>query len=201
MPWLEDPGTLEWHIRGAQTAKDPWGDATPSDTANDPNYPAGSWNPGDRNRALVQNAEDEPVFATDNVYIEDKHIDALPPYFAREALAIPRTRTGLHSPNYSVNDPFAALWRNYIPFPTVRRNQILPVPYGQWPSESDTSDSSNESDQERRRQRGTDAAGPMLAESVPCLDHSSATDPFNVEGPDFEWNTLAQIDRDILGPE
>ncbi len=27
------------------------------------------------------------------------------------------------------------------------------------------------------------------------------TDPFNWEGPDYEWNALEQIDRDILGPE
>ncbi len=27
------------------------------------------------------------------------------------------------------------------------------------------------------------------------------TDPFNWEGPDYEWNALEHIDRDILGPE
>ncbi len=34
-----------------------------------------------------------------------------------------------------------------------------------------------------------------------CLDHSTPTDPFNTEGPDYEWNTLVQIDRDILRSE
>ncbi len=47
----EDPGTLAWHIRAAEAAADPWGDAAPSNAANDPNYPAGFWNPGDRERA------------------------------------------------------------------------------------------------------------------------------------------------------
>ncbi len=26
-------------------------------------------------------------------------------------------------------------------------------------------------------------------------------DPFNWQRPDWEWNALEQIDRDILGPE
>ncbi len=110
-PWLEDPGTSAWHIRGAQTA-DPWGNATPANADHDPDYPAGSWNPGDREQALMQNAWDEPVFATDNIYIEDKHIDASPPYFTREALAAPRARNEYHSPSYSLTDPFAALRRS-----------------------------------------------------------------------------------------
>ncbi len=147
-PAIEDPGTLEWHIWGAQN-HDPWGNATHASPDNDPDYPAGTWNPGDREHALAQNAWDEPVFAANNVYIEDEQIDASPPYFTWEALAIPRTRTGPHSPSYSVTDPFAALRRNYIPFSTVRRNRIPPVPYGQWPDESDTSDSSNEPTQEQ----------------------------------------------------
>ncbi len=146
-PWLEDPGTSAWHIRGAQD-RDPWGDAMHANPNNNPDYPSGTWNPGDRERAIAQNAENEPVFATNNVYIEDEHIDASPPYFTREALAIPRARAGLHSPSYSRTDPFAALRRNYIPFPTTRRNQIPPVPYRQWPDKSDTSDSSDEPDQE-----------------------------------------------------
>ncbi len=45
-PWLEDPCTSAWHIRGAQEA-DPWGNAAPSSAANDPDYPTGTWNPGD----------------------------------------------------------------------------------------------------------------------------------------------------------
>ncbi len=132
-----------------------------------------------------------------------EQIDASPPYFAREALAIPRAQFGHHSPAYDtrVTDPFAALRRNTIPFPTTRRNQILPVPFRQWPDESDTSESSSESDRGRRRQRGSNASNAWLEESVPHLDHSTATDPFNVEGPDYEWNSLVQIDREILGPE
>ncbi len=43
--------------------------------------------------------------------------------------------------------------------------------------------------------------GAQLEESVPHLNHSTATDPFNAEGPDYEWNTLVQINREILGPE
>ncbi len=90
-----------------------------------PTTPAGSWNAGDREQALAQNEQDadDPVFTTDNVYIEDEHIDASPPYFTREALATPRARTGLHSPSYSHTDPFATLRRNYIPFPTARRDE------------------------------------------------------------------------------
>ncbi len=126
---------------------------------------------------------------------------ASPPYFTREALAVPRVRNGLHSPTYNVTDPFAALWQNYIPFPTTRRNRIQAVPFGQWPDESDTSDSSDEPDQVGQWQWGTGTARATPAESVPRLDHSSSTDPFNVEGPDYEWNTLEQIDRDILSPE
>ncbi len=146
-PAIEDPGTSAWHIWSAQAAADPWGNAAPTSAINNPDYPTGSWNPGDYERASAQNARDapDPIFATDNVYIEDEHIDASPPYFRRGALAIPRARNGLHSPAYDRHDPFAALQRNYIPFPTARRNQIQAVPFGQWPSESDTSDSSDES--------------------------------------------------------
>ncbi len=201
-PWLEDPGTSVWHIQGAQAA-DPWGDAMPSNATNDPDYPTESWNPGDRERAAVQNEQDnaDPVFATDNVYIEDEHIDASPLYITRRALAAPRSRTGLHLPNYSVTDPFAALRRNYVPFPTTGRHYVPPVPFGQWPDESDTSDSSDESDRGRQRQRGENAAGAQIEESLSHLDHSQNTDPFNWEGPDYEWNALEQIDRDILRPE
>ncbi len=70
----------------------------------------------------------------------------------------------------------------------------------QWPDKSDSSDSSDEPNHEQR-QRGTNTIGSTLAESVPGLDHSSTTDPFNIEGPNYEWNALEQIDRDILSPE
>ncbi len=40
-----------------------------------------------------------------------------------------------------------------------------------------------------------------VTESIPCLEHSTPTDPFNWEGPDYEWNALEQIDQDILSPE
>ncbi len=163
----EDPGTSVWHIRAAEAA-DPWGDATLANPDNDPNYPAGSWNPGDRERALAQNA--------------------------REALAIPRTRNGYHSPAYDVHDPFAPLRRNYIPFPTSRRGRIPPVPFGQWPNESDTSDSSDEPNEYNEQRREANAASASLVESIPRLDHSGPTDPFNAEGPNFEWNKLEQID-------
>ncbi len=46
-PELEDPGTSAWHIRGAQN-RDPWGDITNANPDNDPDYPTGTWNPGDR---------------------------------------------------------------------------------------------------------------------------------------------------------
>ncbi len=108
IPEPEDPGTSVWHIWSAQ-ATDPWGDATHANPDNDPDYPAGSWNPGDRERALAENARDEPVFASDNVYVEDEHIDASPPYITTRALAAPRARNGYHSPTYSRTDPFAAL--------------------------------------------------------------------------------------------
>ncbi len=109
-PAIEDPGTSAWHIRAAQATADPWGDAVPSNTANDPDYPAGSWNAGDAERARAQNEQNTPdPFAADNVYIEDKHIDASPPYITRNAMAAPRSRAGPHSPNYSHTDPFAAL--------------------------------------------------------------------------------------------
>ncbi len=199
-PEPEDPGTSAWHIRDAQAA-DPWGEAMPADADSDPDYPTGTWNPGDRERALAQIEWDLPVPVLDNDDLQPKQIDASPPYFTGEALAIPRARNGLHSPAYDVRDPFAALRRNYIPFPTVRRNRIPPVPFGQWPDESDSSDSSDESDRGGQRPQGTNAAGTPLAESVPRLDHSGTTDPFNAEGPDYEWNALEQIDRDILGPE
>ncbi len=51
----------------------------------------------------------DPIFATKNVYVKDKHIDASPPYITRGALAAPRSRTGIHSPVYSRTDPFTAL--------------------------------------------------------------------------------------------
>ncbi len=110
-PNIEDPGTSAWHIRAAQAAADPWGNAVPSDAINDPDYSTGTWNAGDRERALAQNEQDadDPVFATNNVYVKDKHIDASSPYITRGALAAPRSRTGLHSPTYSRTDPFAAL--------------------------------------------------------------------------------------------
>ncbi len=146
-PWPEDPGTLAWHIRAAEDAADPWGDAAPSNATNDPDYPTGSWEPGDRERAAAQNEQDAPSpFARDNVYIEDKHIDASPSYITRRALAAPRSRTGPHSPTYNRTDPFAALRRNYIPFSPTGRRYVPPVPFGQWPDESNTSDSSDESD-------------------------------------------------------
>ncbi len=191
-PKLEDPGTLAWHIQGAQN-RDPWGETTDVEPHNDPDYRAGSWNPRDRERALAQIEWDLPIPVLDNDDLQPEQIDASLPYFTREALAISRTRNGLHSPAYNVHDPFAALRQNYIPFPTTRRNQIPPVPFGQWPDESDTSDSSDEPDQVERRQRRPDANVPV-AESVPRLNHSGTTDPFNVEGPDYEWNALAQID-------
>ncbi len=115
-------------------------------------YPSGSWNPGDRERALKQIEWDQPIPVLDNDDVPDEQIDASLPYFAREALAISRAQFGHHSPPYDVHvpDPFATLWRNTIPFPTMRRNRILPVPFGQWPDESDSSDSSTESDRERQ---------------------------------------------------
>ncbi len=202
-PEPEDPGTSTWHIRAAQEAADPWGDAAPSNAANDPEYPTGAWAPGDRERALLQNKQQapDPLFTLDNVYIKDEHIDASPPYFTRAALAAPRSRAGPHSPHYSRADPFATLRQNSVPFPAERRRYILPVPFGQWPDESDTSDSSDESDRGRQRQRGSDPPGTRVEQSLPHLDHSQARDPFNWEGPDYEWNELEQIDRDILGPE
>ncbi len=162
---------------------------------NDPDYLTGSWNPGDRERALAQIEWDQPISVLDDDDLQPKQIDASPPYFAREALAIPRTQFGYHSPAYDVRapDPFATLRQNTIPFPTTRRNQVPPVPFGQWSDKSDTSDSSDESDRGRRQQQGTDAAGARLKESLPCLDHSAPTDPFNAEGPDYEWNALIQI--------
>ncbi len=197
-----DPGTSAWHIQSAQ-ATDPWGEATNASTSNDPNYPVGSWNPGDRERALAQIKWDLPVPVLENDNLSIKQIDALPPYFAREALAIPRAQFGYHSPAYDTRapDPFATLRRNTIPFPTTRRNQIPPVPFGQWPDKSDTSDSSSESDQGRQQQRGADATDARLEESIPHLDLAHRQTPSMRRGPDYEWNTLVQIDRDILGPE
>ncbi len=150
-PEPEDPGTLVWHIRSAQTA-DPWGDAAHVDAVNDNNYPAGTWNPGDRERALAQLEWDQPVPVLDSNDLQPEQIDTSPPYFAREALAIPRAQFGHHSPAYDtrVPDPFAALRRNTIPFPTTRRICVPPVPFGQWPDESDSSDSSDESDRGRQ---------------------------------------------------
>ncbi len=153
-----------------------------------PELPAGSWEPGDRERAAAQNEQEapDPIFALDNVYVEDEHIDASPPYVTRGALAAPRSRTGLHSPTYSRTDPFATLRRNYVPFPSSGRRYVPPVPFGQWPDESDTSDSSDESDRGRQRQRGNDPAGTRIEESI--LASIIATDPFNWEGLDYEWN-------------
>ncbi len=200
-PWPEDPGTSAWHIRAAEAA-DPWGNAAPSDAIADNEYPAGSWEPGDRERALAQNEQDTPgPFARDNVHVEDEQIDASPGYYIREALTAPRARTGVRSPRYDQNDPFAPLRRNSIPFPTERRRYVPPVPFGRWPDDPDSSDSSTESDRGRRRQRGTHPAGARIEESLQRLDHSGETDPFNWEGPDWEWNSLEQIDRVILGPE
>ncbi len=151
-PWPEDPGTSMWHIQATQAA-DPWGDAMPSDTDSDPDYPAGSWESGDRERALAQNEQEAPSpFARDKVYIEDEQIDASPGYYIREAITAPRARTGVRPPHYDQNDPFAALRRNSIPFPAEGRRYVPPVPYGQWPDESDSSDSSTESDRGRQRQ-------------------------------------------------
>ncbi len=144
-PKPEDPGTSEWHIRADQ-AHDPWGKAANADATNDPDYPVGTWNAGDRERALAQLEWDQPVPVLDNDDLQPEQINASPPYFARGALAILRARNGLHLPTYSCTDPFAALRRNYIPFPTERRNRIPAVPFGQWPNESDASDSSDESD-------------------------------------------------------
>ncbi len=197
-PWEwdqpEDPRTSEWHIRAAVPTRDPWGDAAPSTDARDPEYPAGAWNPGDRTRALAQNEQDAPgPFARDNVYIEDEQIDASPGYFVQQALTAPRARVGVRSPHYDRNDPFTPLRRNSIPFPAEGRRYVPPVPFGQWPDESDTSDSSTESDRGRQRQRGSNPAAAWIEESLPRLDHSQHTDPFNWEGPDYEWNALEQI--------
>ncbi len=198
----EDPGTSAWHIRSAEAAADPWGGAATANADNDPEYPTGSWEPGDRERALAQNEQDAAgPFARDNVYVEDESIDASPGYFIREALHAQRARTGVQAPRYSQHDPFAALRRNSIPFPTERRRYIPPVPYGQWPDDPDSSDSSTESDRGQRRQRGSHPAGTRIEESLPRLDHRDPTDPFNWEGPDWEWNSLEQIDREILRPE
>ncbi len=100
----------------------------------------------------TENARNESdlVFATDNVYLKDEHVDASPPYFTRAVLATPRARIGPRSPTYDPNDPFAALQRNSVPFPTMRRRYIPPVPFRQWPDKSDASDSSTESDQQRQ---------------------------------------------------
>ncbi len=114
-------GTSVWHIWSTQTA-DPWGEIAHAGADNDPNYPAGSWNSGDRERALAQIEWDQPILILDNDDLDPSQIDASPPYFAREALAIPRAQFGHHSPTYNANDPFAALQRNTIPFPTMRRN-------------------------------------------------------------------------------
>ncbi len=206
IPWEwdqpEDPRTSEGHIRAATRAHDPWSGATYARAAPDPEYPSGTWNPGDRERALAQNERDAPgPFARDNVYVEDDQIDASPGYFVSQALTAPRARTGVRSPGYERNDPFAPLRRNSIPFPAEGRRYVPPVPYGQWPDESDSSDSSTESDRGRQRQRGTNPVGAPIEESLPHADHLSPTDPFNWAGPDWEWNTLAEIDRAILGPE
>ncbi len=201
-PDIIDPGTSEWHIWAAEAA-DAWGEATNASPNNDPDYPSGTWNEGDREAALAQIEWDQPVPILDEFEIPVKQIDASPPYFAQEALAVPRAQFRYHSPLYNTHDPgpFAALQQNTIPFPTTQRNRVPCVPFRQWPDESDTSNSSTESDRGRQRQRGTNATGARLEESVPRLDHSSQTDPFNAEGPDYEWNTLKQIDRDILSPE
>ncbi len=140
-------------------------------------------------------------FARDNIYVEDEQIDASPGYFVQEALTAPRARTGVQSPRYNHHDPFAPLRQNSIPFPTEGRRYVPPVPYGQWPDESDSSDSSTESDRGRRRQRGTHPAGTRIEESIPRLDHSGYTDPFNWAGPNYKWNVLAEVDERLLGPE
>ncbi len=126
-----------------------------------PTTHAGSWEPGDRERAAAQNEQEapDPIFALDNVYVEDEHIDASPPYFIRAALAVPRSRTGLHLPNYDRHDPFTALRRNSIPFPTQGRRYVPPVPFGQWPDESDASDSSTESFRGQQQQQDSNPAG------------------------------------------
>ncbi len=64
--YLRTPGPQRGTY-GLHRQQDPWGDAAPTNTNHDPEYPAGSWEPGDRERALAQNEQEAPgPFARDN---------------------------------------------------------------------------------------------------------------------------------------
>ncbi len=64
--------------------------ATHASPNNNPDYPAGSWNPGDRERALAQIEWDQPIPVLDSDNLQPEQIDASPPYFAREAIGHPQ---------------------------------------------------------------------------------------------------------------
>ncbi|PBL04535.1 hypothetical protein ARMGADRAFT_1070980 [Armillaria gallica] len=191
--------------RDVRVATDPWAgweDACPDQH---PDYPAfGRWI-GEAIQPLLDIQWDQPVgrpfldhHPTFELPDEPPVRDPVPSYETTD----PRTLPGARPRPLRFTGE-----RNSIPFPmTTRRRRTIgtsstpPAPrtYGRWPSEDSDSDTdADEPGPSQRRGRLPDPESEPDPLADPTLSEES---PFNPRGRDYEWNQLAQVDRDILGP-
>ncbi len=98
--------------------------------------------------------------------------------------------------------------QNRIPFPTPRRAIGLPSTSNDDPtSDTDTLVQGDIPEQIRIRPDvpmdvttdEPDTIDERTSRELLALDHRGEEDPFNVDGPDFEWPELDEVDRDIMG--
>ncbi len=130
--------------------------------------------------------------------LEQQPVDGPPEYSRRPTTGestVARTRRGIRG-------------QDRVSFPTPRRALGLPSTSNDDPAQTSDTDTLVERDvPEQIRIR------PDVPEDIPAnesedgrtsrelltLETRGEEDPFNVDGPDFEWPELDEVDRDILG--
>ncbi len=134
--------------------------------------------------------------------LEQQPIDILPSYQRRPVIG-ESTLAGTHR---------RLRRQNTVPFPTPRRAIGLPSTSNNDPDQTSDTDTLVDRDipeQIRIRPdvpediRTTDRIDPDEDQRTPrellLLETRGEEDPFNVDGPNFEWPELSTIDREIMG--
>ncbi|KAK0221121.1 hypothetical protein EDD85DRAFT_960287 [Armillaria nabsnona] len=113
--------------------------------------------------------------------------DPVPHYFARGLLDLPTQHLQMGVPRRARLEIGNAT--STTPFP-----RIEPQEYGRFPEEDSDSDTTSNPDE-------PDIVFRYGFRVHVDQRHQVAHDPFNPEGPDYEWPELSNVDREIFGPE
>ncbi len=98
--------------------------------------------------------------------------------------------------------------QNRVPFPTPRRAIGLPSTSNDDPAQTSDTDTLVDGDIPEQIRIRPDVPDDIPADEsedqrssreLLTLEHRGEEDPFNVDGPDYEWPELEEIDRDIMG--